>query len=142
MYTYGRKQGCRLSLDYTYKGMRVAFLENELIRVGVLLDKGADIFEFTYKPHDIDFLWQSPIPMRSPFVATSALAEGNFHDYYYGGWQEVLPSAAGLLRLIKALTKACMEKFPYCPLRARLSKIARSKSYSKLMYASIVLPSG
>lgn len=93
MYTYGRKQGCRLSLDYTYKGMRVAFLENELIRVGVLLDKGADIFEFTYKPHDIDFLWQSPIPMRSPFVATSALAEGNFHDYYYGGWQEVLPSA-------------------------------------------------
>ena len=128
MYTYGRKQGCRLSLDYTYKGMRVAFLENELIRVGVLLDKGADIFEFTYKPHDIDFLWQSPIPMRSPFVATSALAEGNFHDYYYG--------------LIKALTKACMEKFPYCPLRARLSKIARSKSYSKLMYASIVLPCG
>src|SRR4030066_367937 len=22
MYTWGRKQGCRLSLDYTYKGMR------------------------------------------------------------------------------------------------------------------------
>ena len=73
--------------------MRVAFLENELIRVGVLLDKGADIFEFTYKPHDLDFLWQSPIPMRPPFVATSALAEGNYHDYYYGGWQEILPSA-------------------------------------------------
>lgn len=93
MYTFGRKQGCRVSLDYTYKGMRIAYLENELLRVGVLLDKGADIFEFTYKPRDLDFLWQSPIPMQKPFVATSALPEGAFHDYYYGGWQEVLPSA-------------------------------------------------
>jgi Domain of unknown function (DUF4432) len=93
MYTWGRKHGCRMSLDYTYKGMRVAFLENEVIRVGLLLDKGADVFEFTYKPRDIDFLWQSPIAMRAPFVATSALPEGAFHDYYFGGWQEVLPSA-------------------------------------------------
>jgi len=93
MYTYGRKTGCRISLDYTYRGMRVAFLENEAIRVGVLLDKGADIFEFTFKPLDLDFMWQSPIEMRRPFVATSALPEGAFHDYFYGGWQEVLPSA-------------------------------------------------
>lgn len=93
MYTHGRKTGCRISLDYTYKGMRVAFLENELLRAGILLDKGADLFEFTYKPRDLDFMWQSPIPMRAPFVATSALPEGAFHDYYYGGWQEVLPSA-------------------------------------------------
>lgn len=93
MYTYGRKQGCRASLDYTYKGMRIAYLENELLRVGVLLDKGADIFEFTYKPRDLDMMWQSPIPFQKPFVATSALPEGAFHDYYYGGWQEVLPSA-------------------------------------------------
>ncbi len=93
MYTYGRKSGCRISLDYTYKGMRIAYLENELLRVGVLLDKGGDIFDFTYKPRDLDFMWQSPIPMQKPFVATSALPEGAFHDYYYGGWQEVLPSA-------------------------------------------------
>jgi len=93
MYTYGRKKGCRLSLDYTYKGMRIAYLENEVLSVGVLLDKGADIFDFTYKPRDLDFMWQSPIPMQRPFVATSALPEGAFHDYFYGGWQEVLPSA-------------------------------------------------
>src|SRR4030042_5363648 len=93
MYTYGRKTGCRISLDYTYRGMRVAFLENDLIRVGVLLDKGADVFEFTLKPRDLDFIWQSPIEMRKPFIATSALPEGAFHDYFYGGWQEVLPSA-------------------------------------------------
>jgi hypothetical protein len=93
MYTHGRKQGCRVSLDYTYKGMRIAYLENEELRVGVLVDKGADIFEFTYKPHNVDFMWQSPLDMRAPFVSTSALPEGTFHDYYYGGWQEVLPSA-------------------------------------------------
>jgi len=93
MYTYGRKTGCRISLDYMYRGMRVAFMENETLRVGILLDKGADIFEFTYKPRDLDFMWQSPIEMRKPFIATSALPEGAFHDYFYGGWQEVLPSA-------------------------------------------------
>jgi len=93
MYTYGRKTGCRISMDYIYRGMRVAFLENEAVRVGILLDKGADIFEFTYKPLDLDFMWQSPIELRKPFVATSALPEGAFHDYFYGGWQEVLPSA-------------------------------------------------
>lgn len=93
MYTHGRKHGCRVSLDYTYKGMKIAYLENDALRIGVLLDKGADIFEFTYKPRDLDFMWQSPIAMQKPFVATSALPEGAFHDYYYGGWQEVLPSA-------------------------------------------------
>ena len=40
MYTYGRKTGCRISLDYTYRGMRIAYLENEAIRVGVLLGQG------------------------------------------------------------------------------------------------------
>jgi hypothetical protein len=93
MYTHGRKQGCRISLDYTYKGLQIAYLENELLRVGLLLDKGADVFEFTYKPCDLDFLWQSPLSLRRPFAATNALPEGAFHDYYYGGWQEILPSA-------------------------------------------------
>jgi len=93
MYTYGRKNACRISLDYTYRGMRVAFLENDMICVGVLLDKGTDIFEFTLKSKNTDFLWQSPIEMRKPFVATSALPEGAFHDYFFGGWPEVLPSA-------------------------------------------------
>lgn len=93
MYTYGRKSGCRISLDYTYRGMRLAFLENEVIQVGILLEKGADVFEFKYKPLDLDVMWQSPLEMRMPFVSTSALPEGYFHDYYYGGWQEILPSA-------------------------------------------------
>lgn len=93
MFTQGRKTGCRVTLDYTYRELRVAYLENDLIRVGILVDKGADVFELTYKPRDLDFMWHSPIPLRKPFAATSALPEGAFHDYFYGGWQEVLPSA-------------------------------------------------
>src|SRR5918997_1326082 len=93
MFTHGRKSGCRLTLDYTYRDLRVAYLENDALRVGVLVDKGADVFELTYKPRDLDFMWHSPIPLRRPFVATSALPEGAFHDYFYGGWQEILPSA-------------------------------------------------
>lgn len=93
MYVQGRKSGCRVSLDFTYRGMKIAYLENDSVQVGVLVDKGSDIFEFTYKPRDTDFMWHSPIPMRKPFTATSALPEGAFHDYYHGGWQVVLPSA-------------------------------------------------
>jgi Domain of unknown function (DUF4432) len=93
LFIHGRKSGCRITLDYTYRGMRIAFLENESLLVGVLVDKGGDVFGFTCKPRDLDFMWHSPIPLRKPFVATSALPEGAFHDYYYGAWQEVLPSA-------------------------------------------------
>jgi hypothetical protein len=93
MFVQGRKSGCRVSLDYAYRGMDVAYLENDALRVGILVGKGADVFELVYKPRDLDFMWHSPIPLRAPFVATGALPEGAFHDYYYGGWQEVLPSA-------------------------------------------------
>jgi hypothetical protein len=93
VFTHGRKSGCRITLDYTYRDLRVAYLENDALRVGVLVDKGADVFELTFKPRDADFMWHSPIPLRKPFAATSALPEGAFHDYYYGGWQEILPSA-------------------------------------------------
>ena len=93
MFVQGRKSGCRVSLDYAYRGICLGYLENDALRVGILVGKGADVFELVYKPRDLDFMWHSPIPLRAPFVATSALPEGAFHDYYYGGWQEILPSA-------------------------------------------------
>ena len=38
-------------------GLRAVFLENELLRVGVLADRGSDVFELLYKPRDLDFAW-------------------------------------------------------------------------------------
>jgi hypothetical protein len=88
-----RHFGCRITDDLLYKGMRTLFLENELLRVGILLDKGADIFQFLYKPADVDFLWRSPQGLVPPsrFTATRAAGSGAFLDSYHGGWQEILP---------------------------------------------------
>jgi len=88
-----RHFGCRITDDLIYKGMRVLFLENELVRVGLLLDKGADIFQWIHKPSDTDFLWRSPNGLVRPdrFTPTRASASGAFLDTYPGGWQEIFP---------------------------------------------------
>jgi hypothetical protein len=88
-----RSHGCRLSTDWTYKGMRTLILENELLRVTVLLDKGSDIVEFRYKPRDLDFLLFQPGGIRNPArEVPSAYTDGPFLDFYSGGWNEILPN--------------------------------------------------
>lgn len=93
VYTHDRNWGCRIT-EIIYRGLRTVVLENELLRVTVLADKGTDIYEFLYKPRDIDVMWRSPFPLRNPalFMPTVANAPGAFHDNYPGGWQEVLPT--------------------------------------------------
>jgi hypothetical protein len=88
-----RNWGARI-LECQYKGMRVAFLENELLRVGVLADKGTDIFEFNYKPRDMDFVWLSAGGVMHPtsYLSTSPDLLATFMDYYPGGWQEIFPN--------------------------------------------------
>jgi hypothetical protein len=92
-YTHERNFGCRLR-EYIYKGLRTVTLENEALRVSVLVDKGTDIFEFLYKPLDVDFMWRSPWGIRNPasFVATSHYDGSAFLDFYEGGWQDCMPT--------------------------------------------------
>ena len=92
-YTHERNFGCRIR-ECVYQGLRTLTLENELIRVTILADKGTDILEFLHKPTDTDFMWRSPQGVRNPalFVPTSASPRGAFLDYYEGGWQEILPA--------------------------------------------------
>ena len=92
-YIHERNYGCRL-MEYSYRGLRTITLENEIIRVSVLVDKGTDIFEFLHKPTDTDFMWRSPLGVRNPasFVAPIPRPEGAFLDYYEGGWQECMPT--------------------------------------------------
>jgi len=80
--------------------MRTLILENELLRVVSLLDKGSDIIEMTHKPSGIDVMWHSPIGYRNPksLTASSALSSGSFLDFYGGGWQDILPMAGGTVR--------------------------------------------
>jgi hypothetical protein len=84
-----------MSDDYTYKGMRTLVMENEKLRVSLLLDKGADIFEFLYKPLDIDFMQRTRNGVINPasHFPTIASKGGNYWEFWYGGWQEVFPTA-------------------------------------------------
>lgn len=93
MYSHERNYGCRISDEWTYRGLRVLVMENDLLRITILLDKGADIFEFLYKPRDMDLMWRSPTGVRRmPWLESYQDPVGPFLDYHEGGWQEVLPN--------------------------------------------------
>lgn len=85
--------GCRVSDEWTFRGMRAAVLENDVLRIVVLLDRGAEIVEFRYKPLDMNPLarWGE---LRNPKDALPSVAasSGTFLDYYVGGWQEIVPN--------------------------------------------------
>ncbi|MDC3415152.1 DUF4432 family protein [Terrihalobacillus insolitus] len=80
--------------NYTFKGMKVVFLENEKLRIGILIDKGTDIFEFLYKPKDLDITWLSSNGVQNPnrYLSSSPDPLSTFSDYYPGGWQEIFPN--------------------------------------------------
>lgn len=84
-----------LLTEISMNGMRGLFLENDRIKVGVLVDRGSDIFEFRYKPKDIDFLLRLPKGIRNPQTDFSQIrnTKSQFEDYYYGGWQVCLPNS-------------------------------------------------
>jgi galactose mutarotase-like enzyme len=85
---------CKLTY-HTLAGMKAVYLENDFLKVGVLIDRGSDIFEFRYKPKDIDFLLRLPKGIRNPQTHFSQIrnTKTQFEDYYYGGWQICLPNS-------------------------------------------------
>ena len=88
-----RNWRCRISDQHTFRGLRTLVLENELLRVTVLLDQGTDIYEFLYKSLDIDFMWRAPNRLQPPaFRPAGTPPNVFFQDYYHGGWQEIFPS--------------------------------------------------
>ena len=86
---------CQITDDWSYKGMKVVWMENEWLKIGILVDRGADIFEFRYKPNNLNFLLNLPGKLRNPQSDFSQMRDtkNQFEDYYYGGWQEVLPNS-------------------------------------------------
>jgi len=82
------------SMDWSFKGMRTLILENKLLRVSILLDKGSDIFEVKYKPLDVDVIWHTPWGYRDPsgHVQSLATEDGSFLDLYGGGWNDIFPN--------------------------------------------------
>jgi hypothetical protein len=90
---HGRNYGCRIR-EFIYREHRCLTIENELLRVLIVPDKGADILEFLYKPLDLDFMWHSRHGLRraSHFRSSTPLHTGHFREYFAGGWFEMLPN--------------------------------------------------
>ena len=89
---YRREEGARVSDDLMVKDMRLVVMENEALRVTVLVDKGADIIEFLDKKTGTDVMWRSPIGIRSSKSELNLLSHEYCHSgYYEGGWQELFP---------------------------------------------------
>ena len=98
---YDVKDSCKLHRNYNcrirevlYNGVKQVNLDNELLHIGVLAGKGSDIFEFVYKPKDLDFMWHSFQGVKNPkdYVVTKESSHGKFLDLYEGGWQELFPN--------------------------------------------------
>jgi len=86
---------CSISDDWTYQGMRVIWMENDYLKIGILAGRGSDIFEFRYKPAGVDFMLHLSKDIINPNRVFSQMrnTSNQFEDYYYGGWQEILPNS-------------------------------------------------
>lgn len=89
-----RNFGCRIITDMTIKSNRAVVMENQLLRLTILADRGADIIELLYKPKDIDFMWRAPVRLhrKSEYISSTGNSLGNYLDHNSGGWQEILPN--------------------------------------------------
>lgn len=81
--------GARISTEWQYRGLRVIIIENELLRLTIMPELGAKIYDFIYKPADHNFLWHHPriepraVPLGAPY-----------DDNFSGGWDELFPNDA------------------------------------------------
>ena len=85
---------CRVVEHSIEPGFRAVTLENEWLSVTVLPDKGADIFQFIYRPKQLDVLWKSPWGLRplNRGFQTTTTSEETWLENYEGGWQEIFPN--------------------------------------------------
>jgi hypothetical protein len=86
-----RNWGARLH-EVTLRGVPAVVLENELLRVTVLLH-GGHIVEFNHKPRDLDLVWLAPGGVRA-----ARQGGAGYFDTYPGGWQEVVPNGGAPAR--------------------------------------------
>jgi hypothetical protein len=84
---------CRLSRG-TLVGWQTVVLENGLVRIVVLPERGAEILNFIHVPSGVDAMYQAHWGLQPP---GSPPREGSepieFQWNYGGGWQELFPSA-------------------------------------------------
>lgn len=85
-YAANRNYGCRFKEIYI-NGCRSLIIENDLLYMLVLLDKGGDIAEFSYKKTDTDIFWRSPGGLDLLDQTRTG------REHYVGGFFEAFPNA-------------------------------------------------
>ena len=77
----------QISTDGSYRGLRTVVVENRLLRLVILPEAGAKIWQITYTPHNADLLWNNPriAPARWPMSAP-------YDEVWSGGWDELFPN--------------------------------------------------
>src|SRR6185503_9516159 len=85
---------CSVTEHTLERGYRAVTIENELLSMTVLPEKGADIYRLIYKPRQMDVLWKSPWGLKRPGggVPTAGTTEEAWLEHYAGGWQEIFPN--------------------------------------------------
>lgn len=75
------------STDWKFNDMQTVILENEMLRVVIIPELGAKIWELHYKPRAKQLLWQNSRlkPRRLPFHSV-------YDDTFFGGWDELYPN--------------------------------------------------
>ena len=76
-----------IDTDWQYRGLQVVRIENENIRLDVLPEVGAKIYNFVHKASNKNLLWHNP---RVP--PERAVYGSLFDDHWAGGWDELLPN--------------------------------------------------
>ena len=68
--------------------------ENAHLKAVILPDKGADIHQLIYKPHDIDVLWKTPWGLKRPSTGVPSTygSMGGWMEAYPGGSQIIFPN--------------------------------------------------
>lgn len=96
--SFHEMEGCSLQNEWSLNNMPVVFLENKWIKIGILMGRGSDIFEFTHKKENINLLLKLDKPIHNPreYISQRRDTLNQFEDYYYGGWQEILPNSQPL----------------------------------------------
>jgi hypothetical protein len=79
--------GLSVSTEWSYRGLRTVVLENRLVRMVILPEVGARIWQIVYKPLDAPLLWNNPriAPARQPL-------NSRYDDVWSGGWDELFPN--------------------------------------------------
>ena len=122
---------CHIHEGVLKSGYRFVTIENELLSVTLLPEKGADIYSLIFKSRGIDVLWKSPtgLKRRTAGVETSAgNSQVSWLDYYEGGWQEILPNGGSACTYKGALLnfhgEASTSSWDYQVLSKSASKIS------------------